>query len=66
MTVACMGGWCKLREDCANYHAEGDEPSERLCESGADGRGSGHMVVIRRPVGTWEAHGQRQQPAARQ
>lgn len=34
---ACMGGWCKLREKCADYQADPREypthvqPVERLC-----------------------------------
>ena len=35
-----MGGWCKVREDCAHHHAEpdtwGTEPAERLCEFGQE------------------------------
>lgn len=33
---ACMGGWCRSRAGCANYHATGHEPAERLCPKGQD------------------------------
>ena len=36
--VACLGGWCALREHCPHYHAEDRSfPSERLCRPGSDG-----------------------------
>lgn len=35
--IACMGGWCTKRDQCAHYYAEGSEPAERLCLRGADG-----------------------------
>ena len=31
MTVACMGGWCMMRESCAYYHVESNVILERLC-----------------------------------
>lgn len=31
MTVACMGGWCMMRESCAYYHVESNVIIERLC-----------------------------------
>lgn len=34
MNALCMGGWCKAREKCAHYHAEGGVLIERLCEPG--------------------------------
>lgn len=32
----CMGGWCKSRAGCLNYHQTGPEPAERLCPKGQD------------------------------
>ena len=29
--ISCMGGQCKGRDKCANYHERGSEPVERLC-----------------------------------
>lgn len=30
--IPCMGGWCKKREACENYHAQSQlQPVERLC-----------------------------------
>ena len=29
--IACMGGWCCSRDRCANYYAESNLTSERLC-----------------------------------
>lgn len=36
---SCMGGFCRKRDSCANYHAasEHQQPSERLCPPGRDG-----------------------------
>jgi hypothetical protein len=29
---SCMGGWCKRRDNCPNYHAsDRSNPMERLC-----------------------------------
>ena len=54
-TQACMGGWCKKRAHCANYHAENrDEPEERLCAPGQDGEGLTHPIRFHKPAGTWE------------
>ncbi len=37
--MACMGGWCALRDQCPQYHAEfRGQPSERLCRTGQDGK----------------------------
>ena len=39
MIGQCMGGWCRSRADCADYHADpvpGREPVERLCPKGQD------------------------------
>lgn len=37
--IACMGGWCALRDQCPAYHAPfRGQPSERLCRVGQDGR----------------------------
>ena len=36
--IACMGGWCSLRERCPQYHAVNrSHPAERLCHPGRDG-----------------------------
>ena len=55
--TACMGGWCAKRDHCHNYHTDQgrNTPAERLCIPGQDGKGLESPVVIRRPVGTWEA-----------
>ena len=51
MTQACLGGWCRKRNQCANYRAEDRrEPAERLCVPGADGVGRDVPVFIRTPV----------------
>ena len=35
---ACMGGWCKRREQCPHHmEASSDTPAERLCVRGRDG-----------------------------
>lgn len=34
--TGCMGGWCASRAACAHYHAEGQEPAERLCPKGKE------------------------------
>lgn len=34
--TGCMGGWCRSRAGCANYHATSGEPAERLCPSGQE------------------------------
>lgn len=34
--VSCMGGWCRVRESCAHYHARSESPAERLCGPGKD------------------------------
>lgn len=36
MIVACMGGWCRKRDECAHYHSRSRIRSERLCERGKD------------------------------
>lgn len=37
--IACMGGWCSLREKCPHYtEAVRVNPSERLCVKGEDGK----------------------------
>lgn len=56
MTVqACMGGWCRKRAICANYHAaDRSEPAERICAPGHDGEGLEHPVRLHRPAGSWE------------
>jgi hypothetical protein len=36
--VACLGGWCRIREACRHYRAaDRREPAERLCAPGRDG-----------------------------
>lgn len=36
--MACMGGWCTLRDKCPHNSAPaGDEPKERMCLAGRDG-----------------------------
>lgn len=51
---ACMGGWCRRREDCARYHAQNREaPVERLCEPGQDGTGSEYPVHLHCDAGAW-------------
>ena len=32
--IACMGGWCAVRDRCAHYHARSGTPVERLCARG--------------------------------
>ena len=55
MSSACLGGWCRKRDNCANYNAsDRREPSERLCIPGEDGNSLDAPVVIRMPVGSWE------------
>ena len=55
MTVACMGGWCRRRNNCTNYKTDDrSEPAERLCIPGEDGKGMDTPVVIHMPVGSWE------------
>lgn len=34
--MACMGGWCRKREQCADYHDRKGFPVERFCEPGKD------------------------------
>ena len=46
--VACMGGWCRIREGCVNYHSQDrEEPSERLCRRGQDGVGREVQILMR-------------------
>jgi len=58
-----MGGWCGQRETCPNYYLGHGRfiPSERLCDSGADGRIQGRPITLHRPAGEWE----RMAPGAR-
>lgn len=37
MTQACMGGWCRKREQCPHYAVRIGTPAERLCIKGQDG-----------------------------
>jgi len=32
--IACMGGWCRVRDICRHYVSDGDVIVERLCEPG--------------------------------
>lgn len=35
--IACLGGWCRSREKCADYHAaDRREPVERRCPPGEE------------------------------
>lgn len=48
--TACMGGWCKRRGQCPNYHAKDrSDPVERLC-----GPQDGVIVVTATPWQTVE------------
>lgn len=51
--MACMGGWCRIRERCPHYGIESDEPAERLCKPGRDGEASDFPVQITFPAGEW-------------
>ena len=52
---ACLGGWCRKREHCLNYHAGNREsPRERICTPGHDGYSEEFRIVFHRPPGTWE------------
>ena len=39
-TIFCAGGWCKSRQNCANYFVplnnSSDKYSERMCEKGQE------------------------------
>jgi hypothetical protein len=66
---ACMGGWCRAREHCRNYHAALNlRPSERLCEPGRDGYSEDYAVVLHRPayaVASGQSSGERaEQPVS--
>lgn len=48
MIIACMGGWCRIRERCEHYHAaDRRRPVERMCDTGRDGVISAPVVVYR-------------------
>ena len=36
--TACMGGFCRVRESCRNYHSVfgRNQPAQRLCPPGRD------------------------------
>lgn len=36
LIVACMGGWCHVRDRCAHHHSPSRVVSERLCERGRE------------------------------
>jgi hypothetical protein len=46
-----MGGWCRKRERCPNYHAasESEIPDERICAPGRDGEARWDVVI---PINT--------------
>lgn len=48
---SCMGGWCRKREHCPNYHAasESQVPDERICAPGRDGEARWDVVI---PINT--------------
>jgi hypothetical protein len=48
---SCMGGWCRKRERCPNYHAasESQVPDERICAPGRDGEARWDVVI---PINT--------------
>lgn len=48
---SCMGGWCRVRDNCPNYAAASldAEPAERLCEP--DER---QPIRVHKPAGAWE------------
>jgi hypothetical protein len=46
-TQACLGGWCRLRDNCMHYHAADRRmPAERLCDRGQDGACLSHRIVL--------------------
>jgi hypothetical protein len=48
--LACMGGWCALRDHCQHYHAANREtPAERLCTPGLDGHSDIEGVSVTQP-----------------
>ena len=50
MTIACMGGWCLVRERCEHYQAtDRRNRVERMCDKGRDGVISSPVVVYRQP-----------------
>ncbi len=61
MLTPCMGGWCRIREQCPHYTEakRGPDDADRLCLPGQDGARDGWALVIRRPVGSWERSGAR-------
>ena len=46
MTQQCQGGWCRIRNACHHYTApaSADEPADRLCDPGHDGRIDGEPL----------------------
>lgn len=47
--IACMGGWCLVRESCGHYRsADSRQPIERLCEPG--GRSAWVPVIVARSM----------------
>lgn len=61
----CMGGWCQIREDCANYHQSGvmvvGKPHDRLCVKGEDGTSE---IAIVKPLSQIELEEHRYGKAA--
>jgi hypothetical protein len=48
--VTCMGGWCRVRENCARYEPKGGAiPIERLCEAGMTDAFEKRVVVWIQP-----------------
>jgi hypothetical protein len=45
--TACMGGWCRKREQCPHYATRVGTPSERLCVKGKDGVLDRAMVEVK-------------------
>jgi hypothetical protein len=41
-----MGGWCRIRETCPNYHALRFDAAERLCVPGTDGRRRLELIPV--------------------
>lgn len=58
--VACMGGWCEKRLECAHYWSRSVAVSERLCERGNDRP----EPMVRRRFDAWLAGATAEQQAA--
>lgn len=65
--LACLGGWCHVRDYCPHYHAKDRRaPNERLCLPGQDGVSDVVPIRLHRPAGTWERLPSQYSPAAAQ